>query len=908
VVLKALLIMLLAVPGLAQDQGGPGVYQSACFHGQNDADSPATLPPCDSPDTLNVESNLQGTSAIKRDGYSKIADLTYSTSNVTGAIYYVDASGSRLKLVCHDKQCQKSANDNAFSTVFSTASSGVVRWSFVEAGGTAFGANNKYDPILSYDGTTLSYPAGMPRGSVLALANDRLVVVDIQGFPNRVWYSVSGDYDNFTVGVDPEDAFFDDLGAPGDKVRGAVCVNGLCYFFKTASITACEVRDQYTTECAVISPSIGTTSPGSIVVAGSVIYFESQEGTYWELSNSGLKDISRKIPALIKSKSGGLNGGERNNSQTTEGDWEAGTESPLLSWDTDSIPGTIFPSSVTFVDTSSMNFVEGVLTNISTNVIGAISLVQADTATFRNAGAEANSTSLNLATLTAWTVGTSGGYYGANFWTPAGSGETCGDASNLFTLRILDGTTEAELTRSTVNIVNSQAVTEYFVNTSTLAAHSIKIQANWGENTAHVYKSVPFIRPAGGVKYKLADVCGGSCCPAFDVDEGTFTLTGSIVSRAFDTNFSTPTWGRFDVSMSSSVIGVVNLETQTSSDGSSFDSLVSLNNSQKPTSSQKRHIKYKASFIVGASTDTSGIITNTDLPAATTGQFTSQCIQPNSAISSWGILSCATNITGNASVVYYATSAVSCATLPTTPPDTWLTTLANNATLTISTNTAYKFGFKSLLTSATEQAPIEACVTYWSEGAGAQPVWSIFDPIKNSVYWTATVDNSATTNRLLKYDRNLEAWFPFDIPAQAPFIANNSIYFGGATEGAVFKYGGVSSDDGQPINAYWQSKDIGSDRPFLEKDFQTYSLVARNNGSGVLYSTATLSNAETSVYSVTLSTGSGIQYIRSNNNLPRTSPQNFMNIKFGNNSSTPFEVLGMGVTWDALPWSVSEQR
>lgn len=906
-VLKALLALFLSFAG-AQDPGGPGSWQSACFHGLVDADTPATLSNCDSPDLLNVESNLQGSSAIKRDGYSKIADLTYSTSNVSGAIYYVDASGNRVKLVCHDSQCQKSSNDNAFSTSITTAASGVVRWSFVEAAGTAFGGNNKYDNIISYDGTTLSRPSGMPQGSILELANDRLVITDIQGFPNRVYYSVSGDYDNFTLGADNEDAFFDDLGASGDKVRGAKCVNGLCYFFKTASITACEVRDQYTTECAVISPNIGTTAPASIVVAGSVIYFESQEGSYWELSNSGLKDISKKIPNLVKSKAGGLNGGERSNSQTSEGDWEAGTQAPTLTWNTDTIPGSIFPSSNTFVDTSSTNFAEGTLSNISTNVVGEISIVQATSGTFINAGAESNSNSLNLNTLTAWSAALDSSYYGSRYWTPAGAGETCGDQSTIFYIKALDGTTEAELTRSTINIVNSQSPTEYTLDTSTLTTHSIILRADWGGNTAHVYKSVPFIRP-GNIKFKLSDACSGAtCCPAFDVDEASYTTSGSIVSRVFDTAYSTPTYGTFTVSMSSSSQGSVTLETQTSSDGSSFDSLVTVANGEKPTSAQKRYVRYKAAFTVHSTTNTAGIITNTNLPAATTGQYTSQCIQPNSAISSWGILSCATTLTGGASVVYYATSAVSCAALPSTQPSTWQTTLSNNATLTISTNVAYAFGFRSLLTSATEQALIESCVTYWNEGAGTQPVWSVYDPIKNSIYWTATVDNAASTNRLLKYDRNLEAWFPFDIPAHAPVMIDNSIYFGGASSGTWNKYGGVASDIGSSINAYWKTKDVGSDRPFLEKDFQTYSLVARNNGSGVLYSTATLSNAESSVFSVTLSTAASIDYVRSNNNLPATSPQNFINIKFGNNSTTPFEVLGLGITWDALPWSVSNER
>ena len=296
-------------------------------------------------------------------------------------------------------------------------------------------------------------------------------------------------------------------------------------------------------------------------------------------------------------------------------------------------------------------------------------------------------------------------------------------------------------------------------------------------------------------------------------------------------------------------------------------------------------------------------MTSVSLAAATTGTLATQCIQPNSSISSWGALNCATTLAGNGSIVFYATSAATCSALPTTGPLTWQTSETNNANMTISTNTAFKLGFRSLLGSSTDQAQIDSCVSNWTEGTPSQPVWAAYDSIKDAIYWTTTINGAPYANRMLKYDLNLEQWYPFDLSAQAPKFINNSLYFGGASSGTWNMYGGVDSDAGYGINAYWKSKDFGSDTPFQEKSFKTLSILSRNQTTGSMTGTYTFSNSETGSYTISLATGSTINYARNNFNLPESSPHNFMNVKVGNANSTPFSVLGLGITWDVWGWT-----
>ena len=78
--LLAALLGLFQAPAMAEDGKNLG-----CFSGLNDSSTPAALPDCESPDLLNVESDLNGTAILKRKGFSKFADLSYSTWPVNGS-------------------------------------------------------------------------------------------------------------------------------------------------------------------------------------------------------------------------------------------------------------------------------------------------------------------------------------------------------------------------------------------------------------------------------------------------------------------------------------------------------------------------------------------------------------------------------------------------------------------------------------------------------------------------------------------------------------------------------------------------------------------------------------------------------------------------------------------------------
>ena len=422
-----------------------------------------------------------------------------------------------------------------------------------------------------------------------------------------------------------------------------------------------------------------------------------------------------------------------------------------------------------------------------------------------------------------------------------------------------------------------------------------------------IFTSTPIVR---GVDVPLwyggCTTNGPTCAATVDFDEDlSFNATASFDSQCFDTSYSTPTWGPFNATSSSSSLSGITYQTRVATScAGSFTSFDTATLGGPILSGQQQVIKYRANFTHKGSTDAPASHLSAQLQHATTGQFRTQCIQPGSGITSWGILSCSEVTSGAGDIVYYATSAATCATLPSVNPTEWQTSVTNNATLSISTNAAIYIGFRSLIGSATDQAQVDACTTYWNEGIPAQPVWGVFNSFNNSIYWTATTTNSTTSDRLLRLDLNGFRWWPFDIAATALSSIGNFVYFG-SSSGAFwnkFAPGGVFTDNGSNINAFWRSKDFGGADPFNETSWRRISVIAKNQASGNMDISHALSSGQGGTHSISLSTTASLGYIRDNYNIPITSPHNFLNIKASNNSATSFELFGIKIDFSTLGW------
>ncbi len=920
-----------------------GNFISGEFCGLNNTDAPASIPDCAAQSSINFESNREGNALVKRRGFTRQGTLPISTGVVSGAHRFITDAGDDLVISCGDTACAKSTNRGAFSIFLGTATSGVRFWSWVSVDGDAYGANSKRDKVAVYDGTTLSYSNTIPQAKLLALLPDRLVAANTAAAPNRVSYSKSGDFDNFTTGPEDVDSFFDDLGAAGEEITYLGTWLGDLVIGKSKSIMLCEVGDQYTTRCSPLTETIGVSDPGAVTQAGEDLYISAADGTYWKMSRrTGMKPISVNIEGFLSAKAAGS---IRSNTQSSLEDWDLGTDNPDGAFSTTIEPGAISNSSVTLVDTSSSNFFAGSFDSITaSDTLGAINLTSSTFVDYFG--------NRNFTTAPVWT--TSGGSWNAGTGEmidsigggTAYTAQTISTGSFKFKTRAWPTSGFLSLTKFISNGTSFSSAEGYAIGVEKAGGNTVNVtlrkypagttlaSANGVSTTngADNPNNYEVVRDANGVFYvwegptsqnlligPVTDTayntashvvinCNSGNCGWDDFYFLTYRSSGVFISRIMDTGFTSPVGGVLSVSSSvpSGATTLFMVRSSTASDGGGFGNYTAVLNGGH-ISEVKRYWQYKSTFTTSYTTSTP-IVYDFSLSAASTGTYRVRCIEPGSGITAWGSLSCSESNTGNGDFVFYTTAAISCAALPSTEPNNW-DAHTNNGTVGSVVGAAMYYGFRSLLGSATDQAKIEACQLYWTEGTAAQPVWSLYDPVENSVFWTAQTSGSTTSDRLLKYDIDLsgqfEVFWPHGISAGPMLYYDNHLHFGSSNGGYWNKYAplGVRSDNGTAINAIWKSKDYTFGAPFQEKEFKYLSILADNNQNGALSATWATERYTGETFSVSLSTSSSYPYIRSNYGMVKKSHATLFNLQFVNSEAdADVSILGWGVNYFTQPW------
>src|SRR6185503_12252057 len=85
--------------------------------------------------------------------------------------------------------------------------------------------------------------------------------------------------------------------------------------------------------------------PLSVVEVPGALLFRGSDGNYWSLDQTGINIISKKLSGLVASQNGGST---QSNTQTSQADWQAGTQYGAGAWNTYSAAGSVFPTSTTF--------------------------------------------------------------------------------------------------------------------------------------------------------------------------------------------------------------------------------------------------------------------------------------------------------------------------------------------------------------------------------------------------------------------------------------------------------------------------------------------------------------------------------------------------------------------------------
>ena len=234
------------------------------------------------------------------------------------------------------------------------------------------------------------------------------------------------------------------------------------------------------------------------------------------------------------------------------------------------------------------------------------------------------------------------------------------------------------------------------------------------------------------------------------------------------------------------------------------------------------------------------------------------------------------------------------------------TSISKGATPTIATSTYWQVVATvtaSSFPSDEGSCYIDSITQNWFEGSATDKTYATY--FDNKILWEVAAGDGATTNnKTLVWDMLNQSWTLYDLPSNGFYVRNQSLYFGSATSGYIYKFGDVDADNGSAINSYWKSKDFFLSDPAVDNELVTLSTVADGStvaGSSITL-TYTLNGSSSTAIPVSIYTAN--TFSRSNKNLPAGRVGALLNVMFGNNAAgMPWEVFGVGYTFRPKPWN-----
>lgn len=450
------------------------------------------------------------------------------------------------------------------------------------------------------------------------------------------------------------------------------------------------------------SDYVGVSSKETIRDCDGLLRWLGKNRVVWEFDGSTFRKISEQVDNLFSDISQG-DSSSKSNTQTTQSHFDAGTQSQAGFADTSIITGSLTPKTSTFLDTNSdgwsvgtssptgwfsTTLVAGSLSFATPTVSGLVDTTKSDFESGTLSALDSTTTVDQLILLRGaiqtQTEGMTGGVdtynqrVGLNeFLAQQFDG---GFLLSSATLRLRRTGSPPAMTVSLYTNIPGEIFPEDAIPGSLIQTFSTvdvnAVSTDFSDVT--VTLGTPYA-VASGTKYWLVaattgtpdtsnnigwgfDVdsaigsnftCGSSGCGIgdthyyFTLTGSTYSAAGNIVSRTFDINIDTNSWiwnwTTFSPTSSIPTSTTITYQTQSSDDGSSWDSLTPLVPGNISTSTLKRYVRYKATFgtTVGDATPSLQDVTIPVAPTLRPGAvflFTSRAFDTGFTTPAWGLV------------------------------------------------------------------------------------------------------------------------------------------------------------------------------------------------------------------------------------------------------------------------------
>lgn len=859
--LGAIIASLLAIAPVGAAEWVPIPVREFC--GVNTQKDSSRIADCESPDAQNVltdDGKLE-----KMPGNVRLATILDGYA-VKFANEIIMPSGSRY-LIAH-----------ASTTIYKTdlSSGSLVSIGTTSANGvldtvTAYGKGFFQDGVANaweWNETSTATVPTMPIAKYIEFGDERVYVANIPGeSSSRVRVSSFGSTSYFTVPANVSSQAdapnsFDFQKDDGDAINCFKITPWGKFVGKGRSTHILKGYDNLTYYKKVIDPNIGCSDDRSVQMVDGLLIWLADDGIYAWNGNGPPILISRDIEPTVR-RIRQLVSAAASWTVDTAADFQQGSRStngPAYAWDWTSVPGSIIPSSTTFLDTSSDTWVNGTVSSITaTDLPGSIQL---SSSSYRDSF-EDGDFSAGAATWTAtsgsWSIATIGS-------TKYLKGETGADQDRIHTtaVRIASGTwrwtsrfvgenqcsTDSEAfcyefrfqkvsddyyaLRIRFDSVNYQQLIKKVGGTTTILAST---NFTYSPNTDYAFRvdkttDGRFYAYRDGVLISsTTDIAISS--PGFteiaasnNRDPNHFTsifayqyqASGRYTSRIFDMAISTPVYGVLSATCTSVAQGghaAFYTQTSTAADGGGFSTLATTSDTIRITSPGVRYARYVMDMFTSITTMTP-VCTDIKIVAIATGTYDTTVHFIGTQITSQREF-VATDATSGSGLSYFVRTATYSFESDAAAP-VWKVQ-PNNFNVVYGTGSYVQFRVdSSSISTSSDTAQVYRMAYNWVEGT-QNPVASGYD--KHRYFLCVQISSTSTSNdKCLVYQKN-NKWTNWAGPSVYSMgrFDNNLIAGDASTDSKVWKImqDDVYNFDGSPISAYWISKDFTLDAPFNDK-------------------------------------------------------------------------------------------
>lgn len=902
-----LLVSLLSSPCLAERAGVVGE-----FRGLHNSESSILINDNEAQDLSNVDISENGKTVRKREGTATFKSVGIATHPVTGGYYFKDVDGDSILVAANDGSVYKSESSGAFSAFVTTDTSGAF-YDFVDSQGFIWRANSANDEIWKYNGTTLTYYPNHPKGNQIESLPDRLVISGSTSAPNRLYFSGAADFTDFTTGLLDTSPFTEDMFLPGQNITAIKAACGGVIAWTADTMSFWYGNTQYDGQIKQISQNIGTRQPSSVVEDLGSIYWQAQDGHFYSYDCNSITRLSANLDV-----SDFVNGSPKTWNQTSQADWTLGT---LTYTSKDIAVGDVVLSTWTDTDTTTADFTAGTTSN--TSVINDRVYLSTNDTNVLNNSFETQDASYDPSVPSNW------GYDNVTYFPVRlenGDGQlsnTCGAiTARTGTWILLETASSGSSSHLYADILNvGGSIIETFdlgtwdsftqcswtaatINTSSYAGRWVKLKIRGPTASASAISDVflgsgssttLYINTGiylGIYRFYVDDVSGGR----------STTYSGTFTSAAFDTAFSTAAWLASSVTSSSNSHSIT-WQTQSSPDGSTWDSASSWTPGAAPASDWDRYIRYVVTMSTGGTTDGTALpyVEDVTLSArASSGTIVSQTKEIGANATSFGNFTRDETL-NSGTIGYFIRTATTEGGLAAA---SW-TAMTADAQISATILPWIQVKATFTITTATYDPTLSAFSINWNEGAITRHC-GVVDK-DHRIMWSIAEDADTVPSVSYLYDQRFGSWLKYSFPFYAPARFGDQIYYGSPSAGTVFQYPSGTSDSGSAITAYWKSKDFVGTDPFVEKNFSTCSLnMKAETGSNIDFS-YTLDTTSTVSLNISLTDPNGATVRRKSDWFPSGTVGSFINFKFGNDDAdAPFELFGFVFDFTPRPWRVME--